>query len=138
MRGLAHRFGATGEHRGGFSQQQPMRALHHSLESRTAQPVHGHRGSGDRQPASQRDMARAVHRIARGLQRIPDNRVIHGFAWQSRARQCLTRSEDAKIGGSELPERAAEGAESGAHRGDEDDLGHDLANTVPQSGQCFQ
>ena len=127
---------AAGEHRMRLVEAEPVRGLDHRLEPRAAEPVDRDRRCGHVEPASEGHVTGAVDRVARGLHHVADDRVIHVGARDATPRQGRLRGDHREVGGGALLEGATEGAESGPHRGGEDDVAHhDRASTMPHSGQ---
>jgi hypothetical protein len=124
VRGLAHVLGAAGQDHRRLAQQQAMRTLNHGLEAGAAEPIDGHRRGLDGEASSQPDMARTVHRIARGGHRVADNDVVHTRPVEPAAVERGVGGNHAEVRRSEILEGAAEGAEPRANGGAEDDVGH--------------
>src|SRR5207249_2512607 len=76
VRRLAHGLRAAREHRVRLGQQDELRALRDRLEARAAQPVDRHGGHLDREARLEPDVAGAVDRIRRGLERVGADRVL--------------------------------------------------------------
>ena len=76
MRRLRHRFHAARQHNIGLAHLDHMCRADDSLHPRTAQTVYRECRRFDGQSRPQRNMPRAVERIARGLLRITEHGVI--------------------------------------------------------------
>src|SRR5438093_1076710 len=122
MGGLAHGLRAAREHRVGLAQQDELRALRDRLEARAAQPVDRHGGHLDREARLETDVAGAVDRIRRGLERVAEDGVAHLGRRHVRALERVLRRDRAKLDRREVLERAAERAEARADAGEEDDV----------------
>src|ERR1041385_7596553 len=98
----------------------------------------------DSAPA-ERHVPRDVCRVRRGLHRVAHDDVVHVRGGNAGPLDRRLRRDGAEVGGGELLERAAEGAEPGADAGEEDDFGagahtnrYGSLTVAPQVMQCFQ
>ena len=118
---LAHRLGAAGQHHLRLAEHDLLGGLGHRLESGPAEPVDRHRRGLDREAGAEADMAREVDGVGRGLEDVAEDHVIDRGGLYAAPGQRPLGGDGAEVGGGEILEGAAEGAEPGADAGEEDD-----------------
>jgi hypothetical protein len=77
VRGHGHRLHAADERRPRLAQEDHVRAGDDRLDAAAAEAVDGERGPVVRHARLERDVARAVDGVARGLKRVADDGVVN-------------------------------------------------------------
>ena len=72
-------------------------------------------------PGAEADVAREVGGVGRGLEDVAEDDVPDGGGVDAGPVEGGPAADDAEVGSGEVLEGAAEGAEAGAHAGEEDD-----------------
>src|SRR6266702_3029126 len=103
-RGLAHRFGAADQHQLCLSAGEEARALHHRLEARAAQTVHGERGGRDGCSRPQADVAGEIDGVRGRLGHVAEDDVVHPLRRDASLRQRSAGGVDPQVGGGEVLE----------------------------------
>ena len=123
VRRQAHRLGAAGEHRVGFTQRDELSALHDRFESGTAEAIDRDGGRFDQETGAEADVPREIDGVGRGLHHVAEDHVPDVAGREARPVDRALRRHDAEVGRAQVLERAAERAEPGADSGKEDDHG---------------
>jgi hypothetical protein len=130
MRRLGHRFGAADEAHLRVTKNDFLGATDDGLESGPAQSIQGERRRFLAAARFQRNVTREIDRVVGGVEDVAEVRLIDIVCGDSRAIDRELLRNDGEIDGGEILELPAEGAERGADRGEEDDVGWG-------GGHCF-
>ncbi len=80
-------------------------------------------------PGAEADVAGEVDGVGGGLEDVAEDDVVDGGRLDAGPGQRGAGRDGAEVGGGEVLEGAAEGAEAGAHAGEEDDAGLAMGRT---------
>ena len=124
VRRLRHVLHAAGEHRLRFAQLDLLGGADDRLDAGAAEAVQregrnlfGHAGL-------ESDVTRSVDGVARGLQGVADDDVIHFLRRDAAARECFLGGDDAEVDGRDVAERAVIFGHRRACAVEDDDVFH--------------
>ena len=100
------------EHDLALAEEDLAAGLDDGLESGSAQPIDGDGRCLDGEAGLERHVTGAVDRVARGLERVPEDHVVDVVGRESRAIDRRLGGHHAQVVGGEVLQRAAEGPEA--------------------------
>src|SRR5258707_1263195 len=123
MRRLRHRLHPTSQHHACFAQLDHLRGIHDRLHSRAAQTVHRQRWHLNRQPGFERNVARAIERVAGRLLRVAEHGMVKLTGINARAPNGFLAGNRSQFHSSKIFQLAAVAAHGRTRPTDNRDIG---------------
>ena len=122
VRGAAHRLGAAGHSRVGVTEHDGLGGGDDGLQPAAAEPVHGQRGRADRQAAVDGGHPPQVHVPGLGVDHVAEHGVAHVRGIHLGPGHRVAHHRGGEVAGRHGRQTAAVFADSGPHRGQDQDI----------------